>query len=159
MHLLRLYKQTVLWVWSHFCCYLFMKLFNCISFFTFLFSDTAIYIHLQLSIKLYTPPPVLQMHSFFFHNCFCMHISSFIYVYIPNSNVLSPCYITCRYVFRAENLMLANQLICSSSTPSSIVFPLLLCVWLSLCEFFCQFWQVPSQNPCTDHLQGIKPSW
>lgn len=73
--------------------------------------------------------------------------------------MLRPCYITCRYVFRAEDMMLANQLVCSSSALSFTVFPVLLCVWLSLCGFFCQFLQVPSYNTCTAHLEGVKPSW
>lgn len=32
--------------------------------------------------------------------------------------------------------MLEKQMVCSSPAPSFTVFPLLLCVWLSLCEFF-----------------------
>lgn len=103
---------------------------------------TLLYTFLAVLQTIYTSICPSNVKSFSFHNCFCMHICSFTYVYIPNCNVLIPFYITCRYVFRAEDLMLAIQLVCSSPAPSFTVFPLFLCVWLSLCGFFCQLLQV-----------------
>lgn len=119
---------VVIYLWNY----------NSIIFFS-LFSTfkTLLYTFLAVLQTIYTSICPSNVKSFSFHNCFCMHICSFTYVYIPNCNVLSPCYIT--YVQgrgfdvgqQTGMFFSCSKLYCVSSIPLCMVESL----WVFLCRF------------------------
>lgn len=78
----------------------------------------------------------------FFINYYRTHISICMYICIPQYNLSSPYNVTCIYVFRADRLVLENELVCFSlgrATPFIHIFPrwpVVLCVGLRPLGFF-----------------------
>jgi hypothetical protein len=89
--------------------------------------------------------PIYPFPSFRFVNscfiaCYWTHVCIYMYVYIPNHNLMSPYNVSSVYVFRADHLVLDNQLVCFSlgrATSSHSCFYSFACSSLNSVEAFC----------------------
>lgn len=97
----------------------------------------------------------------------CIHICTFLYIYIPQHNWLNLYDFTCMYVFRANHFNIVYSILLVSLrisykefwkylfplfllTPSSIPPPLFMSLWIP-CTFFCFIFNLP-WSICAVHV-------